>query len=246
MLKGKTAVVTGGSRGIGAEIANKLAQNGADIALLYAGNDEAASKVVSAISRLGNKCVAYKCDVSDFNSSRNTVERIITDFGEIDILVNNAGIVRDGFVLSMQEEDFDDVIAVNLKGSFNMIKHVYRHMMKRRTGRIINISSVVGLSGNAGQSNYAASKAGLIGLTKSTAKELAGRGITCNAVAPGYIETDMTASLSEGVKAGYISSIPMRRAGNGSEVADAVLFLASNMADYITGEVIRVDGGLSM
>ncbi|MFA6736583.1 MAG: 3-oxoacyl-[acyl-carrier-protein] reductase [Saccharofermentanales bacterium] len=246
MLKGKTAVVTGGSRGIGAEIANKLAQNGADIALLYAGNDEAASKVVSAISRSGNKCVAYKCDVSDFNSSRNTVERIITDFGEIDILVNNAGIVRDGFVLSMQEEDFDDVIAVNLKGSFNMIKHVYRHMMKRRTGRIINISSVVGLSGNAGQSNYAASKAGLIGLTKSTAKELAGRGITCNAVAPGYIETDMTASLSEGVKAGYISSIPMRRAGNGSEVADAVLFLASNMADYITGEVIKVDGGLSM
>ncbi|MFA7205095.1 MAG: 3-oxoacyl-[acyl-carrier-protein] reductase [Saccharofermentanales bacterium] len=246
MLKGKTAVVTGGSRGIGAEIANKLAQNGADIALLYAGNDEAASKVVSAISRSGNKCVAYKCDVSDFNSSRNTVERIITDFGEIDILVNNAGIVRDGFVLSMQEEDFDDVIAVNLKGSFNMIKHVYRHMMKRRTGRIINISSVVGLSGNAGQSNYAASKAGLIGLTKSTAKELAGRGITCNAVAPGYIETDMTASLSEGVKAGYISAIPMRRAGNGSEVADAVLFLASNMADYITGEVIKVDGGLSM
>ena len=246
MLTGKIALITGGSRGIGAATALKMAENGADVALIYAGNEDAAVKMREEILSKGVRCMILKCDVSDFVSAEETVESVIKELGGIDILVNNAGIVRDGFVLSMKEKDFDDVLAVNLKGSFNMIKHIYRHMMKKRSGRIINISSVVGIGGNAGQANYAASKAGIIGMTKSVAKELAGRGITCNAIAPGYIETDMTAPLNNDIKSGFIGAIPMKRAGKAENVADAVVFLASDMADYITGEVIKVDGGLSM
>ncbi len=246
MLKGKTAVITGGSRGIGADIARVFAENNADIAIIYAGNVELANSVVEEISAMGIKVKAYCCDVSDFKASREAVEKIIEDFGGIDILVNNAGIVRDGLILSMSEDDFDRVIDVNLKGSFNMIKHTYRHFMKKRAGRIINLSSVVGLSGNAGQANYSSSKSGIIGLTKSVAKELSGRNVLCNAIAPGYIETDMTEGLNEKVKESFIGAIPLKRAASGREVANVALFLASDMSSYVTGEVIRVDGGLAM
>jgi len=246
MLKGKTAVITGGSRGIGADIARVFAENNANVAIIYAGNSQLAQSVTEEISSNGIKAKAYCCDVSDFTCSKETVDKIIEDFGGIDILVNNAGIVRDGLILSMGEDDFDKVIDVNLKGSFNMIKHTYRHFMKKRAGRIINLSSVVGLSGNAGQANYSSSKAGIIGLTKSVAKELSGRNILCNAIAPGYIETDMTSDLSEKVKENFIGAIPLKRAASGREVANVALFLASDMSSYVTGEVIRVDGGLAM
>lgn len=246
MLKDKVAIITGGSRGIGAAVACRFADNGAHIALVYSGNKDAADSVSAEIISKGRRCMAYKCDVSDFAAVKDLVDAVLKDLGSIDILVNNAGIVRDGFVLTLSEKDYDDVLAVNLKGSFNLIKHVYRYMMKKRSGRIINISSVVGIRGNAGQTNYAASKAGIIGLTKSVAKELAGRGVTCNAIAPGYICTDMTENLSEDIRNAFISAIPMKRPGTAENVADAAVFLAGSMADYITGEVIKVDGGLSM
>ena len=246
MLKGKTAVITGGSRGIGADIARVFAENNADVAIIYAGNGDLAQNVAEEISSNGIKAKTYCCDVSDCKASQETVEKIIADFGQIDILVNNAGIVRDGLVLSMSEDDFDRVIDVNLKGAFNMIKHTYRHFMKKRSGKIINLSSVVGLSGNAGQVNYSSSKAGIIGLTKSVAKEFSGRNVLCNAIAPGYIETDMTEGLSEKVKESFVGAIPLKRAASGREVANVALFLASDMSSYVTGEVIRVDGGLAM
>lgn len=246
MLKGKAALITGGSRGIGAAAAIKLAQNGADIAFIYGGNETSANLVKDEIISLGVKCIGYKCDVSNYESTKIVVEQILKDFTNIDILINNAGIVRDSFLLSMDEKNFDDVIDVNLKGTFNMMKHLYRHMMKRKSGRIINISSVVGIAGNAGQSNYAASKAGIIGLTKSIAKELARRNITCNVIAPGYIQTDMTDSLSENLKSVLIDSIPMKRVGKPEDVAELILFLASDFSGYITGETIKVDGGLTM
>ena len=242
MFNGKVAVVTGGSRGIGFEITSELISKGASVAVIYFGTDEEGQNAEKAFPE--GKCKAYKCDVSDYEESGNVIAHILSDFGKVDILVNNAGITRDKLVLQMTEKDFDDCINVNLKGAFNCIKHLTRPFMKQRSGKIINMSSVVGLMGNAGQLNYSASKAGLIGLTKSAAKEFASRGITCNAVAPGYIETEMTAALSDEVKEGFLKAIPLKRPGKTSDVAAAVLFFASDAADYITGQIIKVDGGL--
>ena len=246
MLQGKTALVTGASRGIGRSIALELARQGADVALVYAGNEEKAQATKAEVEALGVKANTYRCNVADFDATKELVARVIEEMGGIDILVNNAGIVRDGLVLSMKEVDFDQVIDVNLKGAFNMIKHTYSHFMRKRKGRIINITSVIGLSGNAGQANYASAKAGLIGLTKSVAKELAGRGVTCNAIAPGYIATDMTDALSDKVKETMEAAIPMKKVGAPEDIAYTAAFLASDGARYITGEVIRVDGGLAM
>ena len=245
-LQNKTAIVTGGSRGIGEAIAVKLASLGANIAIVYLGDESEALNAKKNVEAHGVRAELYYCDVSDFEKSAEVVSKIREDFGSIDILVNNAGIVRDCLVLSMKEADFDSVVKVNLKGTFNMIKHTYSLFMKKRSGRIINIASVVGINGNAGQANYAASKAGIIGVTKSVARELAGRGVTCNAVAPGYIETDMTNALSDKVKTAIEASIPMKRRGKPEDVANAVAFLASDDASYITGEVLRVDGGMAM
>ncbi|MBW7573002.1 3-oxoacyl-[acyl-carrier-protein] reductase [Caproiciproducens faecalis] len=246
MLTGKTAVVTGGSRGIGKAIALKLAQEGANVAVLYAGNEAAAQETCSLIEQSGVKAAAYRCDVADDGQTKETVDAILAEFGGIDILVNNAGITRDGLLLSMKEEDFDTVVDTNLKGAFHMIKHTYRHFMKKRSGRIINITSVSGVTGNAGQANYSSAKAGLIGLTKSTAKELAGRNVTCNAIAPGFIDTDMTAALPEKVKEAAVEAIPLKRMGSPADIANLAAFLAGDAAGYITGEVIKIDGGLCM
>lgn len=244
LLEGKTAIVTGGSRGIGRVVALAFAQNGANVAVLYAGNEEAAKEVCGQAEEYGVKAKGYRCDVSDFERTGEVVKAVIDEFGGVDILVNNAGIVRDALVLSMKEEDFDAVIATNLKGAFNLIKHTYSHFMRKRRGRIINISSVSGLMGNAGQANYSAAKAGIVGLTKTVAKELAARGVTCNAIAPGFIETDMTGALSDKVKEAANGMIPMKRMGAPEDIAQTALFLASDGARYITGEVIKVDGGL--
>ncbi|MCI6616992.1 3-oxoacyl-[acyl-carrier-protein] reductase [Ruminococcus sp.] len=242
----KTAVVTGGSRGIGLAIATKLAQGGANIAILYVGDESEGIKAKEELSQYGTKVEQYFCDVSDFEASQKVVEKVIEEFGGIDFLINNAGITRDKLILNMDEKDFDAVIGVNLKGTFNMIKHTYKHFMKKRFGRIVSTSSIVGLNGNAGQANYSASKAGIIGLTKSVAKELAGRGVTANAVAPGYIGTDMTNVLSDKVKDAMKAQIPAKRIGTPEDVANVVAFLCSDEASYVTGEVIRVDGGLAM
>lgn len=244
LLQGKTAVVTGGSRGIGKAIALRFAEMGANIAVIYAGNADAANSVKEQIANV--KVETYRCNVGKFDEAEATVKKIIEEFGKIDILVNNAGITKDNLILKMKEEDFDAVINVNLKGAFNMIKSVFSHMSKQRSGRIINISSVSALIGTAGQANYVSSKAGLIGLTKTAARELGTRGITCNAIAPGYIETDMTASLKDSLKQEYLEKIPMKQFGNPGNIADAALFLASDLASYVTGEVLRVDGGLCM
>lgn len=244
MLKNKVAVITGGSRGIGKAIALEFAANGADVALLYAGNRDAAGQTVEQALQYGVRAIAYQCDVRSFQAVKDTVTEILKDFGFVDILVNNAGITRDGLLLSMSEENFDDVIDTNLKGAFNMIRHLYSHMMKRRRGTIINISSVSGLMGNAGQANYSSAKAGIIGLTKTVARELASRNVTCNAIAPGYIETDMTAKLSDKVAQAALNMIPLKRMGKPEEVAKLATFLASDSARYITGETIRIDGGL--
>ncbi len=243
-LQNKTALITGASRGIGRAIAEKFAAAGANVALIYAGNDAAANETMATVQSLGVKAKAYRCDVADFAATAATVAAVLEEFGGVDILVNNAGIVRDNLLLSMSEEDFDAVVGVNLKGAFNTTRHLYQHFMRKRRGRIVNISSVVGLCGNAGQANYAAAKAGLVGLTKSTARELASRGITCNAIAPGYIASDMTDTLSEPVKQKALACIPAGRMGTPAEVAELACFLASDAAAYITGEVIRVDGGM--
>lgn len=244
MLKGKVAVVTGGSRGIGRAVCEELAKEGADIVVIYAGNTEKAEETVKKCETdFGVKAKCYKCDVADFNEVKETVSRIKADFGTVNILVNNAGITRDGLIAMMKEDDFDSVIAANLKGTFNMIRHTTSFFVKNRGGAIINISSVAGVMGNAGQANYSASKAGIIGLTKSVARELATRGVTCNAVAPGFIKTDMT-EFFEAQMDTISKMIPLGHMGEVSDVAKTVAFLAQS--PYITGEVIRVDGGIAM
>lgn len=245
-LNNQTALVTGGSRGIGRAIALAMAEEGANVAILYAGNETAAAQTVQEAEAFGVKAISYRCDVSSEQAVKETVDQVLKDFGRVDILVNNAGIVRDGFLLSMKEEAFDDVINTNLKGAFHLIRQLYSHMMRRKSGRIINISSIVGLNGNAAQANYAAAKAGVIGLTKSTAKELAARGVTCNAIAPGFIHSDMTDAMPEKARDAISSQIPMKRVGQPQDVAALAVFLAGPGASYITGEVIRVDGGLAM
>lgn len=242
MLTGKTAIVTGGSRGIGAAIAEKFASMGANIAILYAGNQQAATAVCDKCSgEYGVKAAAYQCDVASFGQTKDVVAAIKKDFGTVHILVNNAGITRDGLIAMMSEEAFDAVLDTNLKGAFNMIRHCTGLFLRNREGCIINISSVSGLMGNAGQCNYAASKAGIVGLTKSVAKELAPKGIRCNAIAPGFIRTDMTGTQEENP---LLSMIPMGHMGETEDVAEAAAYLAE--AKYVTGEVLRVDGGIAM
>ena len=243
---GKTAVVTGGSRGIGRAVCLELAKGGANVVLCYAGNEAAAAETVAACEALGAKTLAVKCNVADSAQVKTLMDEAVKAFGRIDILVNNAGITRDGLLMMMKEEDFDAVISANLRGTFLCMKAVSRLMMKQRYGRIVNLSSVVGLRGNAGQINYAASKAGVIGMTKSLAKELASRGVTVNAVAPGFIDTDMTAAMTEAAKTATLAAIPMQRLGQPEDVARAVAFLASDDAAYITGQVLAVDGGMAM
>lgn len=245
MLKGKIAVITGASRGIGSAIAEKFASLGADIAVIYAGNHDAALKICEICrTKYGVRTKSFCCDVSDFDNSKKAVADIKNEFGSIDILVNNAGIARDGLLVSMKEEDFDKVISTNLKGAFNMIRHCSPIFIKKHSGKIINISSIIGLIGNAGQANYAASKAGLIGLTKSVARELGGRNITCNAIAPGFIKTDMTKAIDESGE--FLKSIPLKRIGTPQDIAETAAFLAGSCSDYITGEIIRVDGGMAI
>lgn len=246
MEQRRTALVTGASRGIGKAIALRLAKDGCNVVVIYAGNEQAAKDTCAEIEALGVSSLCIRCDVSDSMQCAQAVAQTVEAFGGIDILVNNAGITRDGLLMSMKEEDFQKVINTNLNGAFYMIKHSCRQFIKRRSGRIINISSISGVMGNAGQANYAAAKAGLIGLTKTTAKELAGRNITCNAVAPGFIQTDMTAVLSDKVKAAISERIPLGRMGDVQDIAAAVSFLASQEAGYITGQVLRIDGGLNM
>lgn len=241
MLKGKVAVITGGSRGIGAAIAEKFAALGADIAIIYAGNEQAAATVCAQCRQHGVTATAYCCDVASFDKVKETVAKIKADFGTVHILVNNAGITRDGLMAMMKETDFDAVLATNLKGAFNMIRHCTGLFLRNREGCIINITSVAGIMGNAGQCNYAASKAGLVGLTKSVAKELAPRGIRCNAIAPGFIATDMTQTQAENP---LLKMIPLGKMGEASDIAQAAAYLAT--ANYVTGEVLRVDGGIAM
>ena len=246
MLKNKVAIVTGASRGIGREVALKLAALGATVIINYNGSDEKAEEVKKQIEDKGGKAEIYQCNVSDFDACKEFIDYVIKKYNSIDILINNAGITRDGLLMRMSEKDFDDVINTNLKGTFNCIRFASRQMMKQRSGRIINISSVVGVSGNAGQTHYAASKAGIIGLTKAVAKEVASRHITVNAVAPGFIQTDMTDILSENTKKQIASMIPIGTFGSPKDVANATAFLASDEAGYITGQVLHVDGGMVM
>lgn len=245
LLKDKVALITGGGRGIGREIALKFSSQGCDIAILEL-NEESTKPVVSEIEAMARVAIGLGVDVRRLAQVEEGINKILDKFGRIDILINNAGITKDGLILRMEEKDWDNVLEVNLKGSFNCIKAAARHMLKAKSGRIINIASIIGIMGNAGQANYAASKAGIIGLTKSIAKEFASRGITCNAIAPGFIQTDMTKSLPEDVKNKMLSLIPLGKLGEPVDVAEAALFLASAGAGYITGQVIVVDGGMVM
>ena len=246
MLNGKIAVVTGASRGIGKAIAMKFAQLGATVVINYNGSAQKAEEVKQSIIADGGRAVIKQCNVAEYDACEAFIKEVIDQFGRIDILVNNAGITKDGLIMRMSEEDFTNVVDVNLKGTFHCIRFASRQMMKQRSGRIINMSSVVGISGNAGQINYAASKAGVIGMTKSAAKELASRGITVNAIAPGYIETDMTNVLSDKVKEETMKQIPLGRLGQTGDIAAAAAFLASDEAGYITGQVLAVDGGMAI
>lgn len=246
MLKGKVALVTGGSRGIGEAIALELAKNGADIAINYRSNNEKAEKVLEGIKGFGVKAIAIKADISKEEDVKYLIKNVENQLGKIDILVNNAGITKDNLVMRMKEEDWQQVMDVNLKGTFLCTKSVSRPMMKARYGKIINITSVVGLIGNPGQGNYSASKAGVIGFTKSIAKELGSRGIRVNAIAPGFIDTEMTDVLSEEIKETMLNGIPLMKFGNPKDIANLVVFLASQRSDYITGQVINVDGGMVM
>ncbi|MFZ7121717.1 MAG: 3-oxoacyl-[acyl-carrier-protein] reductase [Eubacteriaceae bacterium] len=244
MLKGKTALITGGSRGIGSAIAKKLSSLNANVVINYANNDQAANKLVEELRKNGNEAIAIKGNIKNFAESKDIIDNTVKEFGSIDILVNNAGITKDNLILKMSEEDFDEVISINLKGCFNCIKHATKYMLKKKKGRIINIASVIGLIGNPGQANYAASKAGIIGLTKSVAKEVATRGITVNAVAPGFIVSDMTDKLTDEQKNAIKANIPTKSLGSVEDVANLVAFLSSDDAGYITGQVINVDGGM--
>jgi 3-oxoacyl-[acyl-carrier protein] reductase len=244
MLNGKIALITGASRGIGRAIAVKLASLGADVAVIYAGNTEKADEVVALARAYSVRAEAFQCDVSDFAAVKATVEAVKNKLGPVDILVNNAGITKDGLIMSMKEEAYDTVLDINLKGAFNMIRHCTPMLIKKRCGKIINISSVAGLIGNSGQANYSASKAGLIGLTKAVARELAARSVCCNAIAPGFIQTDMTDNIARDNP--MLGSIPLGRVGLPEEIAELAAFLAQDCANYITGEVIRIDGGLAI
>lgn len=246
MLKGKIALVTGASRGIGKEIALMLAKNGATVIVNYNGSKESADEVIREIEENGGSAEAMKCNVSDFADSEAFINQVLTKYKKVDILVNNAGITRDGLIMRMSEQDYDSVLDINLKGAFNMIRHLARNFVKQRGGKIINISSVSGVLGNAGQANYSASKAGLIGLTKSVAREFASRGINVNAIAPGFIDTDMTNNMTQDAKDVCTSMIPMGKMGSTKDIANLVLFLASEQASYITGQVICVDGGMAI
>ncbi|MCD2346372.1 3-oxoacyl-[acyl-carrier-protein] reductase [Clostridium guangxiense] len=246
LLSGKVAVVTGAGRGIGRAIALKLADAGANLVLNYRSSESETEELIKEIEAKGVKAVSVKADISKFDEAEEVIKKAKSEFGKVDILVNNAGITRDGLVMRMKEQDFDDVINVNLKGTFNCIRHVSPLMVKNKGGRIINISSVVGIVGNPGQINYCAAKAGILGMTKSLAKELGSRGITVNAVAPGFIKSDMTDELSDKQKESILSTIPLKKPGEAEDVANMVVFLASDMASYITGQVMQVDGGMVM
>lgn len=246
MLKNKVALVTGAGRGIGRAIAIALAKEGAEVIVNYNGSEERAKEVKRTIEENGGKASIYKCNVSDFEACEAMIKDVVKEYGHLDILVNNAGITKDGLIMKMKEEDFDSVLNVNLKGTFNTIRHSARQMLKQRSGKIINISSVSGILGNVGQANYAASKAGVIGLTKTMARELGSRGITVNAIAPGFVDTEMTEVLSEEIKESACRQIILGRFGKPEDIANAVVFLASDKADYITGQVISVDGGMNV
>ncbi|GFI25715.1 3-oxoacyl-[acyl-carrier-protein] reductase FabG [Lachnospiraceae bacterium] len=246
MLTDKIALVTGASRGIGAAIAKAFAKEGAAVIINYNGSGEKAQAVADEIILNGGAAEIYQCSVADFDACRQMIETLVKKYGRIDILVNNAGITKDGLLMKMSEEDFDSVIDINLKGAFHTIRHMSRYFLKQRSGKIINISSVSGILGNAGQANYSASKAGVIGLTKSTARELASRGIQVNAIAPGFIETDMTDAMQAEAKERMTDAIPLKRIGKPEEIADLAVFLASAKSDYITGQVIAADGGMSI
>ena len=246
MLENKVALVTGAGRGIGRAIAIALAEEGAEVIVNYNGSEERAKEVKQTIEENGGKASIYKCNVSDFEACETMIREIVKEHGHLDILVNNAGITKDGLIMKMKEEDFDRVLNVNLKGTFNTIRHSARQMLKQRSGKIINISSVSGILGNVGQANYAASKAGVIGLTKTMARELGSRGITVNAIAPGFVDTEMTEVLSEELKESACKQIILGRFGKPEDIANAAVFLASDKADYITGQVISVDGGMNV
>ncbi len=246
MLTDKIALVTGASRGIGRAVAKKLAEHGAYVYVNYLGSEAAAQETVAEIIQNGGRAETLQCNVADFAACGEMIASVIKKSGRLDILVNNAGITKDGLLMKMSEEDYDQVMDINLKGTFHTIRHASRYLLKQRSGKIINMTSVSGILGNAGQSNYSASKAGVIGLTKSAARELASRGICVNAVAPGYVTTDMTSVLSDQVKAQMLSQIPLGRAASPEEIANVVLFLASEQSAYMTGQVLSVDGGMSM
>lgn len=246
LLEGKVALITGARRGIGNKVAMKFAEQGADIAFIYAGSSEGVDATVAALEQFGTRVKAYQADAADFAQSHAVVEQVVADFGRLDILVNNAGITRDTLMLRMTEQQWDEVINVNLKSVFNFVHAVTPVMARQRGGSIINMSSVVGVNGNAGQCNYSASKAGMIGLTKSIAKEMGARGIRANCIAPGFIATDMTAKLSADMREQWVKSIPLRREGSGEDVANVALFLASELSSYVTGQVIHCCGGMSI